>query len=187
MPFCGLRIFSCDDKWKEREEKKFYAHENRDMEVKKSLFGVCDNGSTISFISKIYHHEQLRIFSQTFCLRMKNTAWNWRKGWRMKTTSQKGNLSFISHFSYHRKHLSTTLRPPHAFILCVCSFCWRCDNFSFLPCGLEPFFNAKWKKSFSCVKLSSISLSNSHPIPSSFFARSCLMSTSKSARDNSIK
>ena len=69
--FCGLRIFSlpssisisCDDKWK--WNKKLYAHENRDMKARgKKVPFPYDNGSTISFISKIYHREQqLRIFS----------------------------------------------------------------------------------------------------------------------------
>lgn len=113
---------------------------------------------------------------------MKNLAWNWRKGWRMKTTSQRKNLSFtISLIT------GNTCRRHSDLLSCLHPVC---DAIIFLFL----FLYLAVRSDFSIPNPShawnyhQFPLPNHTQIPSSFFPHhSCLMSTSKSARDNRHK
>lgn len=115
-------------------------------------------------------------------IHMKNLAWNWRKGWRMKTTSQRKNLSFtISLIT------GNTCRRHSDLFSCLHPVC-DAIIFLFLFLYLVVWSDFSTPNPSHAWNYHQFPLPNHTQIPSSFFPHhSCLMSTSKSARDNRHK
>lgn len=175
-----------------RERKKSFTHMKIVIWKWKSPFLLCvcvccDNGSTISFISKIYHHEQLRIFSNILASYEKYSE---KLKKRMKNENNKSEKEFKLHLEFFLS--PETLVDDIQTFSClhpVC-FCQRCDNFSSFLAVWSYFSTPNGK-----ILLMRETIINFHfqiaqnPLKShhNFFAHTLLMSTSKSARDNSIK
>lgn len=107
-------------KWITKKWKKVYAHDNRDMKAKKSLFCVT---TATQFISKIYHRQQLRffyflLFTSYFSFGFFVVAIVVKEGYKTSNFNRNG------YFSTWKCQFVV----PNGFSILFWAFCFFCSN-----------------------------------------------------------